>query len=122
MLTDRNFRLFLGSVLLATMIFGFQNCGAYNFSAKVSHPTTSKALTNGPTQITDQGNGPCSPVTDHFREPDSQITNKVDILFILHTTDSFARTTYQDVASGLTKFASRLPAEADYQIAVMPAF
>lgn len=66
---------------------------------------------------TADGNG-C--FTDHFVQPSEALANKVDVLFVVHSTESFSAV-HADVVADLDYFVAHLPSNVDYRIAVMLA-
>ncbi len=55
---------------------------------------------------------------DHFQQPDAEITKKIDILFVTDTSGSLSEEKAA-IADGIVAFIDALPADADYQVAVM---
>lgn len=96
----------------AVAIAGFQNCSKVNFTSK----TVDSAQPAGVSATS------CTqPTTDSFLQPAASSTNKVDILLVVHNTNSFEQTALSAITSGLDTFLQNLPPNADYRISTISA-
>lgn len=108
------------SALVALLVTGFQNCSGAKFSA--NQVTSGGGPGNGPGG--GPGGGPLNgPICGKqaFTQPSVQITNKVDIVFVMHPTTSYAATAYGDISSGLQGAIAQFPANADYRVSTISA-
>lgn len=93
---------------------------AFILNVSISACNTPSGLDGTPllaTGTTNDGNG-C--FTDHFVQPTNPIANKIDILFVVHSTESF-NAIHSKVVADLDFFVAHLPTQVDYRIAVMLA-
>ncbi len=102
---EQNIESLFVALIAALILMQFQNCGGVSFSSSSSQ--RAHAL------------GQCS--NQSYQQPNATITNKVDILIVLHDTGSFAGSAYADVAGGMQSFVNQLPANADYRISTISA-
>lgn len=58
--------------------------------------------------------------TEQFKQPEQNVTRKVDLLFVTDTSGSISDER-SAIASGIDLFVGELPTDADYQVAVMLA-
>lgn len=60
-------------------------------------------------------------VGNSFLQPRASTINKVDILLVVHNTNSFEQTALSAITSGLDSFLQNLPPNADYRISTISA-